>query len=76
MCVRTFHSNPSNAQVNTASRMESTGEAMRVHLSESSAHALLATGKWMCEQRGHVSVKGKGEMNTFWLIGPYEPNDV
>jgi atrial natriuretic peptide receptor A/atrial natriuretic peptide receptor B len=49
--------------------MESTGEPMRVHLSESSARALLASNQWACEQRGEVAIKGKDTMKTFWLTG-------
>jgi guanylate cyclase len=49
--------------------MESTGEPMRIQMSETSGRALLAAGNWECEPRGEVLVKGKGEMNTFWLIG-------
>jgi hypothetical protein len=61
------------AQVSTASRMESTGEPMRVQLSESSACALLATDQWACEQRENtVVVKGKETGKTFWLVGRLE----
>jgi class 3 adenylate cyclase len=56
--------------VNTASRMESTGVPMRVHMSESSAVVLIASDEWICEQRGSVAVKGKDAMKTYWLIGP------
>ena len=58
-----------NVQVNTASRMESTGEPMRIHLSESSARVLLASNQWACELRGDVVIKGKDTMKTFWLKG-------
>jgi atrial natriuretic peptide receptor A/atrial natriuretic peptide receptor B len=51
--------------------MESTGELMRVHLSESSARALLASSQWACEQRGDVAIKRKDTMKTFWLIGRF-----
>ncbi|CAM6004051.1 unnamed protein product [Sphagnum balticum] len=58
--------------VNTASRMESTGAPMRVHMSGSSAVELLASNEWICEQRGNVAVKGKDVMKTYWLIGPID----
>jgi class 3 adenylate cyclase len=54
--------------VNTASRMESHGEPGRVHLSEA-AHEALGDA-FVCTARGTVQVKGKGEMQTFWLEGP------
>jgi hypothetical protein len=44
--------------------MESTGEPMRVHVSESTALALIATRIWACERRNdEVLVKGKGTMS-------------
>jgi class 3 adenylate cyclase len=59
------------AQMNTASRMESTCEPMKIHLSTSTASALMAAGGWACELRGEVPVKGKGMMTTYWLLGRY-----
>ena len=55
--------------VNTASRMESTGERNRVHLSYETAHLLIEGGKshWIQPRDTPVHVKGKGEMKTYWL---------
>jgi guanylate cyclase len=56
--------------VNTASRMESHGEPGRIH---ASAAARAAFGDaFACTSRGRVMVKGKGEMETFWLDGVRE----
>ncbi|KAG9510040.1 Atrial natriuretic peptide receptor 2, partial [Fragariocoptes setiger] len=55
--------------VNTASRMESHGEPMKIHISESSAEILRRFGTFTIEARGEVDIKGKGIMNTFWLTG-------
>eukprot|EP01135_Chromosphaera_perkinsii_P009266 Nk52_evm18s1705 gene=Nk52_evmTU18s1705 len=61
--------------VNTASRMESGGLALRVHLSNDTALILqkckTETGEseFVLESRGIMQVKGKGEMNTWWLKG-------
>lgn len=44
--------------VNTASRMESTSEAMRIHISQTT-HELLSTS-YMVQERGEIQVKGKG----------------
>ncbi len=53
--------------VNTASRMESHGEAGRVQITEET-RALLGDA-YRCEPRGGVHIKGKGPMSTYWLIG-------
>ncbi|KAL3096396.1 hypothetical protein niasHS_004362 [Heterodera schachtii] len=56
--------------VNTASRMESNGKAGRVHISSSSNHFLTnVIGGYVTEPRGEVIIKGKGVMETFWLLG-------
>ncbi|XP_077297717.1 receptor-type guanylate cyclase Gyc76C [Arctopsyche grandis] len=54
--------------VNTASRMESTGEPLKIHISEDMKCALDAAGGFRMEKRGSVNVKGKGKMTTYWLI--------
>ncbi|XP_045772633.1 adenylate cyclase, germination specific-like [Maniola jurtina] len=59
--------------INTASRMESTGEAMKIHISQSTKEALEKMGKYIMESRGIVEVPGKGEMETFWLVGKVGP---
>ena len=53
--------------VNTASRMESHGEPNRIHVTES-VRAVLAD-RYQFQPRGTISVKGKGEMETFFLLG-------
>ncbi|KAF7278941.1 hypothetical protein GWI33_007805 [Rhynchophorus ferrugineus] len=54
--------------VNTASRMESSGEASKVHISHATFKLLQQLGGYICEDRGVVNVKGKGEMYTYWLL--------
>lgn len=44
--------------VNTASRMESTSEAMRIHISQTTRELLSPT--YMVSERGEIQVKGKG----------------
>ncbi len=52
--------------VNIASRMESHGEAGRIHCSESVYEELRHIYKF--EERGTIDVKGKGKMRTFFLV--------
>ncbi|XP_014663659.1 PREDICTED: soluble guanylate cyclase 88E-like [Priapulus caudatus] len=53
--------------VNTASRMESNGEPMMVHISETTKNELQGINKYTIEHRGAIDVKGKGSMKTYWL---------
>ncbi|XP_042872543.1 receptor-type guanylate cyclase gcy-12-like, partial [Penaeus japonicus] len=55
--------------VNTASRMETTCDPMRIQISLSTRMALFSAGGFIMEFRGYVDVKGKGEMSTYWLEG-------
>jgi guanylate cyclase len=53
--------------VNTASRMESQGSPNRIQIT-GATHELLKD-EFDCEPRGTVSVKGKGDMETWYLVG-------
>lgn len=53
--------------VNMASRMESTGVAGRIQVSQSVHDALV--GEFSFEERGEVAVKGKGDQRTWFLTG-------
>lgn len=55
--------------VNTASRMESTGEPMRIHISSTTYNLLKKIGGYKCEDRGLTYIKGKGDLRTYWLKG-------
>ncbi|XP_071150517.1 atrial natriuretic peptide receptor 1-like [Mytilus edulis] len=54
--------------VNTASRMESHGEAMKIHVSPDTKSLLDKHGGFNLEPRGNIEIKGKGFMKTYWLI--------
>jgi guanylate cyclase len=54
--------------VNTASRMESQGTPGRVQVTRAT-YELLAD-EFVCEPRGSVMIKGKGEMEAWYLVGP------
>ena len=51
--------------VNVASRMESSGEPGQIQVTEATYNRLKE--QFVLELRGSVSVKGKGEMQTYWL---------
>ncbi|XP_064638369.1 retinal guanylyl cyclase 2-like [Lineus longissimus] len=57
--------------VNTASRMESTGAAFRIHISETTRDLLVnqPPGGFHIQYRGEVELKGKGTHKTYWLTG-------
>ncbi|XP_013410650.1 soluble guanylate cyclase 88E isoform X3 [Lingula anatina] len=55
--------------VNTASRMESTGEAMKLHVSETTKQFISSGDGYVLQERGSIQVKGKGSMKTYWLMG-------
>ncbi|XP_055900175.1 soluble guanylate cyclase 88E-like isoform X1 [Biomphalaria glabrata] len=57
--------------VNTASRMETSGEAMKIHISETTRREL-ESYPYVVENRGSIDVKGKGQMKTYWLLGKRE----
>ena len=56
--------------VNTASRMESTGRINMIQVSPQTANLLKeeGLGKWIVPREHLVEVKGKGQMQTHWLI--------
>jgi class 3 adenylate cyclase len=57
--------------VNTASRLETTSEGGRIHVSAELARRLEAA--FVVEPRGLVDLKGKGATETYWLVGRREP---
>ncbi|KAL6445937.1 hypothetical protein ACFW04_000963 [Cataglyphis niger] len=61
--------------VNTASRMESNGEALKIHVSPKTKEILDTFGTFELVCRGEVILKGKGPMTTYWLIGEKPTNN-
>ncbi|XP_033752927.1 atrial natriuretic peptide receptor 1-like [Pecten maximus] len=55
--------------VNTASRMESNGQALKIHMSDATNNLLKESGKFKILERGEMEIKGKGRMVTYWLDG-------
>lgn len=62
--------------VNTASRMESTGHANKIQISQETAEKLILGGKkhWVRQREEMVSVKGKGKLQTYWVYIKGEGN--
>jgi guanylate cyclase len=56
--------------VNTASRMESHGAPGRVQITRATYD--LIAGEFECEPRGTIDVKGKGEVEAWYLVGARE----
>lgn len=53
--------------VNTASRMESQGEGGRIQVSRATYELIKDT--FLCESRGTIKVKGKGDMEVWHVVG-------
>ena len=53
--------------VNTASRMESNGTPGEIQITRATYELL--RNDFFCEPRGTIPVKGKGEMETWYLVG-------
>ena len=53
--------------VNTASRMESHGEPGKIQIAAATSE--LIKDEFICESRGQIDVKGKGLMDTWYLLG-------
>jgi class 3 adenylate cyclase len=62
--------------VNTASRMESTGITNRIQISRPTMKLLVANSSkcndWIQPRETTVTAKGKGEMQTYWLLSRTE----
>jgi adenylate cyclase len=54
--------------VNTASRMESHGTPGHIQITQATYELL--KDEFECERRGAIAIKGKGEMETWYLVRP------
>jgi len=63
-----FHYDLWGDTVNVASRMESTGEADRIHISDNTYQLVKDT--IVCTSRGELDIKGKGLMHTWFVDIP------
>ncbi|RWS29140.1 atrial natriuretic peptide receptor 1-like protein [Leptotrombidium deliense] len=55
--------------INTASRMETSSEPSKIHISSKTKNILDIFGNFIITARGEVQLKGKGTVKTFWLEG-------
>ena len=57
--------------MNTTSRMESSGETGRIHISKETAEHIQKSGKgnWLIKRDEPVNAKGKGDIQTYWIVG-------
>jgi adenylate cyclase len=53
--------------VNVASRMESQGVAGQIQVTRATYE--LICEEFLCEPRGLIEIKGRGEMDTYFLVG-------
>jgi class 3 adenylate cyclase len=63
--------------MNTTARIESTGAAGRIHLSQETANLLINASKqsWVEKREEEVFAKGKGLMQTYWLTSSKDRSD-
>ncbi|XP_070541354.1 atrial natriuretic peptide receptor 2-like isoform X2 [Ptychodera flava] len=61
--------------VNTASRMESHGEPLKIHINNTTKTILDELGGYITQCRGKLNIKGKGDMITHWLLGKQDEPD-
>jgi class 3 adenylate cyclase len=54
--------------VNTASRMESQGTSGEIQITHATYELL--KDEFVCRPRGTIEIKGKGQMETWYLVGP------
>lgn len=56
--------------MNTAARMESNGQPHKIHVSQATADLLIECGKahWLTKREDKINAKGKGEMQTYWVM--------
>jgi histidine kinase len=57
--------------VNTASRMESSGQPGGINISGATYH--LVKDLYRCEYRGRIQAKNKGEVDMYWVLGRNVP---
>jgi 3'5'-cyclic nucleotide phosphodiesterase/Adenylate and Guanylate cyclase catalytic domain len=61
--------------VNTAARLETSGEGNKIHISEATAKLLIGAGMedWLVERKETVQLKGKGTLKTYWVTQGSSP---
>ena len=64
--------------MNTASRIESSGQGGRIHMSQDTANLIISAGKghWVEKRLDKIVAKGKGELQTYWLAKAAGPGST
>ncbi|CAG2116968.1 unnamed protein product, partial [Medioppia subpectinata] len=57
--------------VNIASRLETTSQSYRIHISKATEERLKRSGQYIMEYRGEITLKGRGKQPTYYLIGKH-----
>ncbi len=65
--IKKFQYDVWGVSVNTASRMESSGEVGKVNISEATYELIKDAAELQFEYRGKVAAKGKGEMDMYFV---------
>ncbi|CAG2170432.1 unnamed protein product [Oppiella nova] len=55
--------------VNIASRLETTSQPYRIHISKATEERLKRSGDYIIEYRGEITLKGRGKQPTYYLTG-------
>ncbi|GFO08226.1 hypothetical protein PoB_003473100 [Plakobranchus ocellatus] len=55
--------------VNTTCRIKTHGHAECIHISNTTYASLKKHAVFIMKERGHIQIKSKGMMTTFWLLG-------
>lgn len=64
--------------MNTTARIESSGERGKIHLSAETADILMKCGRghWLQKREDLVQAKGKGVLQTYWLVMTTEKHEA
>ena len=76
-CILFIVHSSSTLAMNTAARIESTSECGKIQLSQETANLLFDAGKqkWLLPRKDKINAKGKGDLQTYWLVINHQDDD-